>query len=159
MFITDNWATVVRILIIFSAVQTPMKFQFWKNGEKISPLASLHARARKLRITRKEDFGLFFPQKCFVFCERNFFLWWKTLETFRGLPALLGEHLSQKLPHRPIKPFGKIFQPPQKIENIFFLLGVTRAWRIYLFLYLLRKFVWHHTSLNFVHIINHRIWE
>ena len=158
MFITDNWATVVRILIIFSAVRPPWNFNSEKMVKNQPSSKSARACAQTSHYAYR-GFWHFFPQKCFVFCERNFFLWWKTLETFRGLPALLGEHLSQKLPHRPIKPLGKIFQPPQKIENIFFLLGVTRAWRIYLFLYLLRKFVWHHTSLNFVHIINHRIWE
>ena len=37
--------------------QTPMKFQFWLNGEKINPPACLRALARKLCITWIADFG------------------------------------------------------------------------------------------------------
>ena len=37
--------------------QTPMKFQFWLNGEKINPPAGRRALARKLCITCIADFG------------------------------------------------------------------------------------------------------
>ena len=39
-----------------------MKFWFLKNGEKISPLARLQVRARKIRIMHIADFGQFWPK-------------------------------------------------------------------------------------------------
>ena len=61
-----------------------MKFQFWRNGEKISPLARLCARACKPCITRIVDFGQFWPifaQSASIFLSGIIFLWAETLAT------------------------------------------------------------------------------
>ena len=86
---------------------------------KISPLARLQVRARKICIVRIVDFGQFWPifaQKCSGFPAGKFFpvmgnssLWWETLETFRDQSALLGEYLSQKLTLA--QPYNPIFWP------------------------------------------------
>ena len=44
------------------------------------------------------NFGLFLPKSALVSAWGNFFLCGETLETFWDQSALLGEHLSQKLP-------------------------------------------------------------
>ena len=77
--------------------QTPMKFQFWFNGEKTSPLAHLRARKRKLRNTRIADFGQFLPKSASVFCG-HFFVGIKYMQS-SGISQQFNarEYLSQKL--------------------------------------------------------------
>ena len=79
--------------------QTPMKFHFWLNGEKINPPAGLRALARKLCITCIADFG---PNVSWFFLAHFFFLWAHQHETFRDQSAMQGEYLSQKLLPAPI---------------------------------------------------------
>ena len=69
-FLTDNLATVGRVLMTYSA--HPHEISILINGEKISPPARL--RASKLRITRIANFGLFLPKSAPVFLSTLFFL-------------------------------------------------------------------------------------
>ena len=72
-FLTDNSATVGRILMIFLADLHEILMKWWK---KISPLARKRARTLKNGITRVTNFGQFWPifgQKCFSFCDGKFF--------------------------------------------------------------------------------------
>ena len=75
-----------------------MKLWFWLNGEKISPLACLRARARKNGITCITDFG---PNMLRFFRGANLWLWGHQHETYRDQSVLLGEHISQKFPSTP----------------------------------------------------------
>ena len=73
VFLTDNSATVDRILMILMISAGPHDISILI---KISPLARLQARARKLRIARIANFCQFrpiFAKKCFVFSESTFF--------------------------------------------------------------------------------------
>ena len=139
-FLTDNSATVGRILRIFLADshEISILMKLWK----ISPLKCLRGRGRKLRITGIgiwANFGLILF-KFSVFLRAFFFLWGHHHETLtlRVQSAMLGEHFSQKLTLA--HPYNPIFwpkrqdmpKPPKKIKKLF-LLGASRNWSSNLF--------------------------
>ena len=110
-FLTDNSATVGRILRIFLADshEISILMKLWK----ISPLKCLRGRGRKLRITGIgiwANFGLILF-KFSVFRRAFFFLWGHHHETLtlRVQSAMLGEHFSQKLTLA--HPYNPIFWP------------------------------------------------
>ena len=71
-------------------------------------------QAAKICIMRIVDFGLFLPKSASVSAMGNFPHRWESLETFRDQSALLGEHLSKKLP--PSSPL----QPHFMAKNVLF---------------------------------------
>ena len=95
-FSTDYSATVCRILMIFSVdpheISIPMKW--WKNQP-----SSTSARACMQLL--HYVYSKFWPISFGFFGGHFFFLWVYQLETLRDWSAMLGEHLSQKIPLAP----------------------------------------------------------
>ena len=145
MVLADNSATVGRILMIFSADphENSILIKWWK----ISPLARLQKRARKICTLRIVDFGQFWPifaQKCFGFCNWKFFpamgntpnFQWSIRGTFEPKTPTYNPNFWPKTPFlgskntlkaffrvfvkRLIKPLGKICQASPKIKKDLF---------------------------------------
>ena len=139
-FLTDNSATVGRILMIFLAGphEILILIKWWKNQPSST---SASAYAQILHYTHSK-FWPIFAQKCFGFCDGKFFPSmgnpWKVQGSISiADSAMLGEHLSQKLPLAP--PYNPKIWPKtcpgggskilrtQKNKKIFFLLWATRG--------------------------------
>ena len=117
MVLTDNSATVGRILMISSADlhEILILIKWWKNQP-----SSLQMPSRKIRIIRIVDFGQFWPifaQRCLGFSEHTFYFWAHQHETFGYQSALLGEHLSQKF--TPDHIYNNFWPKTSFLESIF----------------------------------------